>query len=337
MKKVVLSVLFSLLAAALFWLPADVYAADRPASWDVNLVINDQRIETSQEAGAPYINEQGRTMVPIRLVSETLGFDVYFSEGPEGNEVYLNNKEWGVNARFFFNKNYYDANGRRHTMDSKMVISDKDRAYIPLRALASIYADVIWDGQTRTVYVKGRALEQGPNLPVSLDSYHLLADRAEGGPAVKVDMPDGAQARYFVFSAEDGTFIGGKSRIEAVKQIAGKVYIGIWSGAMLDFSLTYYEVPTDGSDMLAYLGLVSKTSDFVLSDRFIYSTSGSFQGNTGSDRKLIYKNPIGQRGARGEKISTEVEVNNSRLLINEAGQLWAYAPDGSKTKILDQA
>ena len=63
MKKILL---FAMALALTALLPAQpsAQAADEVASWDVHLVVNGQAYQTSAKEGAPYINSQGRTMVP---------------------------------------------------------------------------------------------------------------------------------------------------------------------------------------------------------------------------------------------------------------------------------
>lgn len=48
------------------------------ASTDVNLEVNGVPIEANAETGAPYISDNGRTMLPVRLISELAGCDVVY-------------------------------------------------------------------------------------------------------------------------------------------------------------------------------------------------------------------------------------------------------------------
>ena len=338
MKKILLFAMALVLTALLPTQPS-AQAADEVASWDVNLNINGQTYHTTDAEGAPYINTQGRTMVPIRVISDALNFQVAFSNG----EVFVENKDLGVSARFFNNQNYYESNNQQYTMDSKMVISNKGRAYIPLRALLSIHADVAWNAHTRTVYVTGNTSSGGQNLskPNVSGKYTLINYPNSTDRVLQFKPSDGSSVKYYKFSSEDAAFLTDSSVIDNVetgqktKKPNNAVYIGIWSGNIQDFSLSYYKIPQDGSDTLAYIGIVAKSSDFILGDKFIYSTAGPFAIDLISGGKnIIYKASIGIRGA-SEIIKTEVPVYKSRFAINN-DELWVYSPDGKKTKILDK-
>lgn len=55
-------------------------AATDVASTDLTLVINDKTVATNEDIGQPYITSDGRTMIPLRLVSEELGYQIEWQE-----------------------------------------------------------------------------------------------------------------------------------------------------------------------------------------------------------------------------------------------------------------
>ena len=69
-RKFIAALTTGVMAASLA-VPA--FAAVDVASTDLTLVINDKVVESNEEIGQPFITSDGRTMIPLRLVSETLG------------------------------------------------------------------------------------------------------------------------------------------------------------------------------------------------------------------------------------------------------------------------
>lgn len=73
-RKLIAALTTGVMAASLA-VPA--FAAVDVASTDLTLVINDKVVESNEEIGQPFITSDGRTMIPLRLVSETLGIKLY--------------------------------------------------------------------------------------------------------------------------------------------------------------------------------------------------------------------------------------------------------------------
>lgn len=98
--------------------------------------------------------ENGRTMAPIRFVSESLGAEVtYISESgliivKDSNTriVVKISEKWAI-------VNKLGKSDTRRELDATVVIKD-DRAYVPLRFVAEcLEAQVIWDHETDTVFI----------------------------------------------------------------------------------------------------------------------------------------------------------------------------------------
>lgn len=119
------------------------------ASTDVNLEVNGVPIEANAETGAPYISDNGRTMLPVRLISELTGCDVVYENGT----VNVTNEKLSLEAIFVNGQNSCTINGETVVLDEPMTISAEGRAYVPVRALAESFADVEWVNDTRTVKV----------------------------------------------------------------------------------------------------------------------------------------------------------------------------------------
>ncbi|WP_036730625.1 stalk domain-containing protein [Peptoniphilus mikwangii] len=101
---------------------------------------------------APYI-ENGRTMLPIRFVAETLGFEVEWNNNTR--TVILKNKDNTVELPIGTNK--IIVNSVEYTSDVKTVIKD-DRTFLPVANIARVLGmkdgkDVVWDELTKEVTI----------------------------------------------------------------------------------------------------------------------------------------------------------------------------------------
>lgn len=123
------------------------YPEETVGSTDVNLVINGEAIQTDDVVGQPYITSSGRTMLPLRLVGETLDCDVTYDHGIVTVESEAND----FLAVFQFGEKFFTLNGERIDMDTYVDVSDEGRAYVPVRALVETFGQVDWDNDTRTV------------------------------------------------------------------------------------------------------------------------------------------------------------------------------------------
>lgn len=83
----------------------------------------------------PYINEQDRTMVPIRFISEAFGAEVSYDDLTKGFTIELNNTKINMTVGV----NEYSINEESKTMDTVPVIVN-DRTLVPIRAVAESFS-----------------------------------------------------------------------------------------------------------------------------------------------------------------------------------------------------
>jgi len=97
----------------------------------------------------PFIDENGRTLIPVRFVTEDLGATVEWNA--EDREVYITKDKSNVLIRI--GQERILVNGITKTMDTKAIIR-YDRTYVPIRYVAEgLGATVGWDAGTRTVII----------------------------------------------------------------------------------------------------------------------------------------------------------------------------------------
>lgn len=100
------------------------------------ITVNNKQVELSDYLGRPYI-ENDRTMVPLRVVSENMGFRVDWEE--KGQIIYVENKALGRKLIFIIGENVATLNDKPKFIDENKSVAPvlKDnRTYIPLRFVA---------------------------------------------------------------------------------------------------------------------------------------------------------------------------------------------------------
>lgn len=95
----------------------------------------------------PAYIENGRTMVPLRFISEALGEKVDWKA--DTNTVIVGDNK----ASLVIGEKEINANGKKIAIDSPAVIKDS-RTFVPLRAISEILgAKVDWESSTRSVKI----------------------------------------------------------------------------------------------------------------------------------------------------------------------------------------
>ncbi|MFO8059255.1 MAG: N-acetylmuramoyl-L-alanine amidase family protein [Bacillota bacterium] len=118
------------------------------SSSDVNLVINGE--VASSDVG-PLIVPPGRTLVPIRLVSESLGWRVDWF--PITRQVLITGQSDDEHVLLGIDDPVAFVHGQKYTMGVPPLIID-GRTLVPIRLVAEAFGgEVGWDGDTRTVTV----------------------------------------------------------------------------------------------------------------------------------------------------------------------------------------
>ncbi len=116
---------------------------------DVTLQINGKTLEFSEYLGIPYINNDNRTMVPVRLPMETYGCEVTWNQDLQRVSV----KKDGRTVDLFIGRPVIYVDGLAKPIDTSPVL-ENSRTYLPIRAVFEAFdASVEWDAATYTVSV----------------------------------------------------------------------------------------------------------------------------------------------------------------------------------------
>lgn len=344
MKERILKRTVSLCAAAA--LCAGVLGAS-PAqadSTDVSLVVNGKAVYTDATIGAPYITSAGRTMLPLRVISETLDCTVTYADG----NVYIENDKNNFHAIFKPNVEYFYAKGERIDMDTEMAISVQGRAYVPARALAQTFGKVDWNNDTRTVTITQE------NWDNNDDPYFVKKLTVAGKPySVDLDYGRGAeQANKLYLKLEDSknhesAFVAMPSPIaewfvsdnksdiwfKHPKVIGNQMTTGVYraSVANKDHMMDVVGYKRDGGVQATYLGKVVQSSDYTTDGTYLYSTDGLYQGGFSIDANRLYIAKIGDSVDR-QMVDVGFAINECTLTMKN-GMLIATDLDGNRHEV----
>ena len=121
----------------------DVKTEKSSPNSEIKILVSDKEIKPETPA---YI-ENGRTMVPLRFISEALGEKVDWKADTK-TVIVGDNK-----ASLVIGEKEIEANGKKIAIDSPAVIKDS-RTFVPLRAISEILGSKVdWDSSTRTVKI----------------------------------------------------------------------------------------------------------------------------------------------------------------------------------------
>lgn len=179
MKRRLLSLLIVALFGSIFSLTAS--AASKPPTF-VSVVMDGKKI-WFPDAQA-FIDSNGRTLVPVRFVAESLGAKV----GWESKTQTVPITRGDQSIVLTIDQNVVQVNGKAVTLDTQAILSG-GRTFVPLRFVSEVLAaKVDWDSPTDTVFIKtsedsatqtdqwGRLIRI-TNLPKNASDYpYVLAD-----------------------------------------------------------------------------------------------------------------------------------------------------------------
>ncbi len=113
----------------------------------ISFTIDGKTISFSEAQGIPYINEGGRTMMPLRACLNAIGCQVNWKQ--ESQTVTLNKGD--VQVEIPVGRMEIYKNGTPVPLDAAAIIKN-GRTYLPLRSVLEAYGYAVdWDNKTKTV------------------------------------------------------------------------------------------------------------------------------------------------------------------------------------------
>ena len=138
---------------------------------------------------APFINNE-RTLVPIRVISENLGYNVNWDNNSRKVTVKNSNKT----IELFIGKKNVSVNGVDNSIDVAPMIKN-DRTFVPLRFISESFDnDVKWDNNTRTVRINKK---EKIASPISNKSNSIIYD------ANNVSKSSNSKKQYIDYSEQN--------------------------------------------------------------------------------------------------------------------------------------
>ncbi len=134
------------------------------AEGDIIVRIDSQPVVFTESTGAPFIDNNNRTLVPLRITMETYGTDVAWNQETRTAIV----KKGDTRVEVPLGQKYILINGQEKVIDTQSVIKG-DRIYLPIRAVVeSFKSDVQWDSNGKTVVITREPIDAKKAL---LDAY----------------------------------------------------------------------------------------------------------------------------------------------------------------------
>lgn len=126
----------------------------------------------------PFIDSNGRTLVPIRFIAEQLGCEVLWQDSGEENTVTIKNNTSKIKLKIGENVVYI--NGIQKPIDTTAILKD-DRTFVPLRFIAeALGVSVEWDSETKTVIITTGNAQA--SLPVTSNTGDFIGKELLGAP-----------------------------------------------------------------------------------------------------------------------------------------------------------
>ncbi|UMZ72992.1 copper amine oxidase N-terminal domain-containing protein [Natranaerofaba carboxydovora] len=130
---------------------------------DIDIYIYGERVNFEDQE--TFIDEENRTQVPVRFVSESLGADVDWLE----EEQLVKIEKEDTFLELTVGEAEYKKDGQSKEMDTSPVITDKGRTVVPLRFVSEgLGSKVEWAGNINTVFIGNIEDWEVPEYPANV-------------------------------------------------------------------------------------------------------------------------------------------------------------------------
>ena len=115
---------------------------------DIPVYLNRVKVDFPDQK--PYVDENGRTLVPVRFISEALGANVKWDDIKKTVTITK-----GQNIVILtIDKKIIIVNGKEKAMDTEAIVTDQGRTMVPVRFISEALGQTIgWDQDTCSVYI----------------------------------------------------------------------------------------------------------------------------------------------------------------------------------------
>lgn len=204
MKKKLLNTVFILLLGSLF--PSYANAGFLEDNGVVLKLNNSYILYSYQEM--PYIDENGRTLIPLRLVSDLMGAQLVWDAKEQTANLFFDN----VKAQVSIGKKEAFINEKLYALDTVAVLRNKT-AMVPVRFIAKfLEIPIEWDAKYRVVSLRNKNFFKAPIL-YNIDQMENLDTSFKGNIVpqkvsfIKAKDPERNKLTILLFNTSD-TIIG---------------------------------------------------------------------------------------------------------------------------------
>lgn len=222
---------------------------------DIQLWVNEAVVAPEPSMGEAFVNDAGRTMVPLRVVNTY--FD-YETEWQKNGRIHITGKDGAVDVTLQLGDGTYVTNGQSGRFDTVPLVKE-GRTYLPARDFGELYGSVYWDQESRTVWMTD---SQSP-------LYRVM------GQSLMRTSVDGTQ-RMALDEAHQVSAVRGDV-VRAVKSAAdGKRFVAVQYDNNAARQCVLFR---DDGDTLTDMGvMVNATSSFAVEGETVYHTMGTDAG-----------------------------------------------------------
>ena len=319
-------------------LAVPAFAAVDVASTDLTLVINDKAVESNEEIGQPFITSDGRAMIPLRLVSETLGYKTVWQED---GTIHITSADETVDVMLTVGADNYLANGKPGVFDTRPTLLN-DRTYLPARDFMELYGVVKWDNDTRTVTITTgeQPAEEtsdwtykmgfGGDIETVNNVYVQAVNEKTGKIVYLTGINEGAgwpsDPSWFMYY-----YLGGQKTINGQDTVT----VGR-TGAMGNGDVGLFLVPDldniENTAELTYVKSFNFSTDYTIANGYLYYTQG-LTGPFVNDPNRLYFFKIGDDALDYVTFELDFPVNACVFTV-EDGVLVATEKDGTRHEVL---
>lgn len=134
------------------------------AEGDIVVRIDSEPVVFTESTGAAFIDNNSRTLVPLRITMETYGSEVEWNSETRTAIV----KKDDITVEVPLGQKYILINGQQKGIDTQSIIKG-DRTYLPIRAVVeALGSEVEWDKYSKTVVITSEPIDAKKAL---LDAY----------------------------------------------------------------------------------------------------------------------------------------------------------------------
>ena len=148
----------------------------------INILLNGKAVTFTEASGYPYVDENNRTMVPLRVTMESAGFVVGYDTDAHTAIVITENRR--IEVPIGTNKIYTN---NQLTENDTVAVVKNGRTYLPIRVvLENAGYTVEWAGNTNTVNAYNFNYDANELVPYSTSSLPTLLKNILNGNVVYI-------------------------------------------------------------------------------------------------------------------------------------------------------